>query len=276
MEATRTIMPDQPEPPVGDPQPDLLTRREGAVLYLTLNRPGAYNALSLDLMRRLIAALRNPELTDAAACVVIAGSGPGFSAGHDLREVQGNPDPAFREDLFTTCATMMQAVREFPRPVIASVHGVATAAGCQLVAGCDLALAADDARFGVPGVNIGLFCSTPMVALSRAVAAKQAMEMLLTGELISAQKALDIGLVNRIVPATALEDETAALAARIGAKSLPVLETGKAAFYRQIAMPVEQAYDHCAGVMVQNLELADAGEGIAAFLDKRPPVWRHR
>ncbi|MDF1750295.1 MAG: enoyl-CoA hydratase [Alphaproteobacteria bacterium] len=256
-------------------EPLVLRQDDGPVATLTLNRPKAYNALSIGLMEAVLEALEAVDKDSGIAVVVLEGAGRGFSGGHDLKELQANPQPAFRERTFKTCSRMMLAITRLRQPVIAKVQGIATAAGCQMVATCDLAIASDSARFGTPGVNIGLFCSTPMVALSRAVSRKQAMEMLLTGELISAEKAVSIGLINRAVPEDALASETKALADVIASKSHKVLKTGKEAFHRQIEMSLEDAYTYTGGVMVDNMSFSDSEEGIAAFIDKRPPLWTH-
>jgi enoyl-CoA hydratase/carnithine racemase len=205
--------------------------------------------------------------------VIIAGAGPAFCAGHDLREIRADPRRDAYAALFAQCSHLMQSIVRLPKPVIARVHGVATAAGCQLVASCDLAVAAADARFATPGVNIGLFCSTPMVALSRAVSRKQAMEMLLTGDLVPAERAREIGLVNRAVPADELEATTQDLARQIAGKSPLTLAIGKEAFYRQAEMDLERAYAYASEVMTRNMLARDAAEGIDAFLDKRQPHW---
>jgi len=254
----------------------LLSRREGAVARLTLNRPKAYNALSLDLMAVLQAELEAISVDPTVAVAVIEGAGRGFCAGHDLKELRAGGGKDFLEKTFGACSRLMMTVTALPQPVIAKVHGIATAAGCQLVATCDLAVAAEDTRFGTPGVNIGLFCSTPMVALSRAVPRKQAMEMLLTGETVDAARALQIGLINRTVPADDLEAATAALAAIVAEKSHLVLKIGKEAFYRQIEKDLAGAYAYCSGVMVENMLARDAAEGIDAFIEKRKPVWENR
>jgi enoyl-CoA hydratase/carnithine racemase len=256
---------------------DLLLRadRDG-IAWLTLNRPEARNALSLSLMEALTAELGRLAQDPATKVVVIAGAGPGFCAGHDLRELRANPGRQFIETTFAACSRLMLAITRLPKPVIARVHGVATAAGCQLVATCDLAVAAETARFATPGVNIGLFCSTPMVALSRAVGRKPAMEMLLTGDLISAERAREIGLVNRVVPEAGLDAEVTRLAGQIAAKSPLTLAIGKEAFYRQAEMELEAAYDYASEVMTRNMMARDAAEGIDAFLAKRPPVWSGR
>lgn len=252
----------------------VISRIDGSVARLTLNRPGAYNALSIAMMEAILIQLKELDRNPDVAVVVIEGSGKGFCAGHDLKEMRAHPETAFRERTFATCSSLMQAIQNLRQPVIAKVHGIATAAGCQLVATCDLALAARDARFATPGVNIGLFCSTPMVALSRAIAKKQAMEMLLTGEMISAERAVEIGLINRSVANDRLEQEVSELARLVGEKSALVLKTGKEAFYQQIQMPIAEAYEHCSRVMVENMEFLDAEEGIDAFINKRPPIWK--
>lgn len=256
--------------------PLVLRRNQDGIATLTLNRPRAYNALSIAHMEALLGELANLDKDPEIAVVVIEGAGRGFCAGHDLKELQANPDVSFREQTFKTCSAMMLAVTRLRQPVIAKIHGIATAAGCQLVATCDLAIAADSARFGTPGVNIGLFCSTPMVALSRAVHRKQAMEMLLTGDLINSGKAVEIGLINRAVPEEALEAETQALAAKIASKSNKVLKTGKEAFHTQIEMTLPDAYAYAGEVMVDNMGFADSKEGISAFIDKRPAIWKNQ
>ena len=252
---------------------DLLRADRDGIAWLTLNRPEARNALSLALMQALTDELGMLAEDPAAKVVVIAGAGPAFCAGHDLRELRANPGRQFVEKTFAACSRLMLAITRLPKPVIARVHGVATAAGCQLVATCDLAVAAETARFATPGVNIGLFCSTPMVALSRAVGRKPAMEMLLTGDLISAERAREIGLVNRVVPEANLDAEVTRLAGQIAGKSPLTLAIGKEAFYRQAEMELEAAYDYASAVMTRNMMARDAAEGIDAFLAKRPPVW---
>jgi enoyl-CoA hydratase/carnithine racemase len=253
---------------------DVLHRRDDAgVAWLTLHRPAARNALSMTLIQHLHDALDAVANDESVRVVVIAGAGPAFCAGHDLREMRANPDRAFMEALFARCAALMTHIVRLPKPVIARVHGIATAAGCQLVASCDLAVASSDARFATPGVNIGLFCSTPMVALSRAVGRKAAMEMLLTGELIDAARAREIGLVNRVVPPERLDEEVAALAAQIASKSRMTVAIGKQAFYRQAEMDLDAAYAYAAEVMTANMMARDAAEGIDAFLQKRAPQW---
>jgi enoyl-CoA hydratase/carnithine racemase len=254
-------------------EPILQRQDANHVATLTLNRPAARNALSMALMQALDSELQAIEADASVHVVVIAGAGPAFCAGHDLRELRSRPERAAYEAVFDLCAQLMLRVVRLPKPVIARVHGVATAAGCQLVASCDLAVAADTARFATPGVNIGLFCSTPMVALSRAVGRKAAMEMLLTGDLIDAARAREIGLVNRVVPEANLDEAVAALAAQIAAKSPLTLAIGKAAFYRQAELDLDAAYRYAAEVMTRNMLARDAAEGIDAFLGKRPPVW---
>ncbi len=253
--------------------PPLLRRDESGVAWLTLNRPAARNALSLGLMAALDGALRDIAADASVRVVVIGAAGPAFCAGHDLREMRADPGRASMEALFAQCSALMTRIVRLPKPVIARVHGIATAAGCQLVASCDLAVAAADARFATPGVNIGLFCSTPMVALARNVGRKAAMEMLLTGDMIDAQRAREIGLVNRVVPPDDLDGAVAALAAQIAGKSALTLAIGKEAFYRQAEMELDAAYAFAAEAMTRNMMARDAGEGIDAFLAKRPPTW---
>jgi enoyl-CoA hydratase/carnithine racemase len=255
-------------------EPPLLRRDAGGIATLTLNRPAARNAMSLALTEALIAELAAIAADASVQVVVVAGAGPAFCAGHDLRELRADPSRENHERIFGRCAELMLAITRLPKPVIARVHGVATAAGCQLVATCDLAVAEERARFATPGVNIGLFCSTPMVALSRAVPRKPAMEMLLTGELVSAAEAVRIGLVNRAVPAERLDAEVAALAQKIMAKSAFVLAIGKEAFYRQAELDLAEAYEYASAVMTRNMMAADAAEGIDAFIAKRTPRWR--
>jgi len=254
----------------------LLQERADGVLRLTLNRPQARNALSVELMMTLVDTLQRAASEPAARVVVITGAGPAFCAGHDLRELREDPRRETYQRVFALCSELMLTIVGLPKPVIAEVHGVATAAGCQLVATCDLAVAAEEARFATPGVNIGLFCSTPMVALSRAVGRKAAMDMLLTGELIDAATARSLGLVNRVVPREGLRDAVDALACKIAGKSALTVKIGKEAFYRQAELDLAAAYRYAAEVMTTNMLAADAGEGIDAFLAKRPPVWQDR
>lgn len=258
-------------------QPILRAHPAPGIVRLTLNRPKAYNALSVGLMTALQAELDAVKAArDSVKVVIIAANGPGFCAGHDLKEVRANPGRQPYEALFRQCSMLMQSVVALPQPVIAQVHGVASAAGCQLVASCDLAVAADTARFATPGVNIGLFCSTPMVALSRNVSRKHAMEMLLTGDLLPAARAAEIGLVNRVVPADTLPDAALTLARQIASKSPLTVKIGKEAFYRQLDMPLAQAYDYASRVMTENMLARDAEEGIDAFIEKRDPKWEGR
>ena len=261
----------------------LILRADAAngVTRVTLNRPEARNALSFAVLGALARTLAEIAGDDRVRVVILAAAGPVFCAGHDLREITAHREDADRGRAFfdatmRRCAEVMQAIVALPQPVIAEVGGVATAAGCQLVATCDLAVAGEAARFCTPGVDIGLFCSTPAVALSRAVAAKPAMEMLLTGEMIGAEEARRINLVNRVVPAGELTAALEALAAAIAARSAHTVRIGKAAFHRQRGLPLDQAYEHCAAVMTENLLAEDAAEGIGAFLGKRKPVWRNR
>jgi enoyl-CoA hydratase/carnithine racemase len=251
----------------------LLREDRDHVAWLTMNKPEARNALSTAMMDALEGAIEAIAHDPEIHAVVIGGAGPGFCAGHDLKEMRANPDRAFQHALFTQCSRMMQAIVALPKPVIARVHGIATAAGCQLVATCDLAVAADTAHFATSGVNFGLFCSTPMVALSRVVARKQALEMLLTGDMIDAARAHEIGLVNRVVPEAELDQATAALAARLAGQSPLVLALGKRAFYRQAGMGLADAYAFTAEVMTHNMMARDAQDGIDAFIGKRKPVW---
>jgi enoyl-CoA hydratase/carnithine racemase len=255
-------------------EPVLREALANGVLRLTMNRAAARNALSVELMTALGDAFGRAGVERQCRVVVIAGAGPAFCAGHDLREMRNDTSREAYERTFAQCSALMQQIVRLPKPVIAEVHGIATAAGCQLVATCDLAVAAEDARFATPGVNIGLFCSTPMVALTRAVGRKAAMEMLLTGDLIDAQSAHSIGLVNRVVPAAELTAAAMALAAQIAAKSAFTLSLGKEAFYRQAELDLGEAYRYAAEDMTRNMLARDAAEGIDAFLEKRPPVWQ--
>ena len=257
-----------------------LLRRDddSGVATLTLQSPASRNALSLAMIEALLDGFAAIEADPAARVVVLAGEGAALSAGHDLKELQAHrndPDHgrAFFERAMARCSELMRAIGALPKPVIAAVEGVATAAGCQLVAACDLAVAGADARFALPGVSIGLFCSTPLVAVGRAVSRKHAMEMALTGELCDASTAERFGLVNRVVPAGAALAEARKLAAQIAARSAATLAIGKGAFYRQIEMPLDQAYALAARAMVDNLLHPDSAEGAAAFLEKRPPRW---
>jgi enoyl-CoA hydratase/carnithine racemase len=252
----------------------LLRADLNGICTLTLNRPAQRNALSIALMEALNEALDRIKADAAIRVVVITGAGTCFCSGHDLKELRGDPSRAHVEKTFALCSAVMQKIIALPQPVIAAVHGIATAAGCQLVATCDLAVAAEEAHFATPGVNIGLFCSTPMVALSRAIPRKQAMEMLLTGEMIDAQTALRIGLVNRLAPTPQVMEEAIDLAVEIIAKSPLTLKIGKEAFYRQAELGLGDAYDYASQVMVENMMALDAQEGIDAFLAKRKPEWK--
>jgi enoyl-CoA hydratase/carnithine racemase len=252
---------------------NLEVRQDGAAARIVLNRPERRNALSLELMEEVIVALRAAASQRETRAVVIEGAGPAFSAGHDLSEMIAR-DETFMRQLFDTCTVMMETIHELPQPVIAKVHGIATAAGCQLVAACDLAVAAEGTRFATPGVKIGLFCSTPMVPVSRAVGRKRAMQMLLTGDPIDADTALDWGLVNRVVPGDELEAAMVELVEAIARSSAYTVATGKHAFYSQVDRPEDQAYEHCKVVMTENALAPDAQEGMTAFLEKRDPVWR--
>jgi enoyl-CoA hydratase/carnithine racemase len=253
---------------------DILLRHDSDnITTLTLNRPDARNALSMGLMEALDAELTAIADDPTVKVVIIAANGTAFCAGHDLRELRASPSGAVYEQAFALCSRLMQHIVRLPKPVIARVHGVATAAGCQLVASADLAVAADTARFATPGVDIGLFCSTPMVALTRAVGRKAAMEMLLTGDLIAATRARELGLVNRVVPGAELHGATQALAEQIAAKSPLTVAIGKEAFYRQAEMDLASAYNYASEVMTRNMLARDAEEGIDAFLSKRKPQW---
>jgi enoyl-CoA hydratase/carnithine racemase len=253
----------------------VLVRRDGPAARITLNRPAQRNALSLELMRDVTAALAELGADADVRAIVIEGAGPAFCAGHDLGEMVDR-DVRFYQEVFDVCTEMMDAVHRAPQPVIARVQGIATAAGCQLVAACDLAVAAAEARFATPGVKIGLFCSTPMVPLSRAIGRKRALEMLLTGTPIDAATALEWGLVNRVVAADALDDAVGELVAAIARSSSFTVGIGKRAFYDQIDLDEARAYDLTKTVMSMNMLAADAQEGICAFLEKREPTWTGR
>lgn len=246
------------------------------VATLTLNRPERFNTLSETLLDALSESLDQLRNESSLRCVVIAAEGRAFCTGHDLKEMQAHPDQAYYQELFRRCGQLMQSIVDFPLPVIARVHGVATAAGCQLVASCDMAVAARSARFAVSGINVGLFCATPAVALSRDIGRKRALEMLLTGEFISADTALEWGLVNRVTDDERLDEAIDTLTASLSAKSALALSTGKHMFRHQAKLPLEQAYTFAADTMAQNMLAEDVSEGIAAFFDKRPAQWRHR
>jgi enoyl-CoA hydratase/carnithine racemase len=254
----------------------LRTQDARGVVTLTLNRPMAFNALSEGMLEALQAAL-DPLASDTTVrAVIIAGAGKAFCAGHDLKEMRAAPSLGDYERLFALCGRMMMSIQKLPVPVVARVHGIATAAGCQLVAMCDLAVAARDARFAVSGINVGLFCSTPSVALSRNLARKAAFEMLVTGEFLSADEARVKGLVNRVADAERLDDEVEALVASIVAKPRDSLALGKALFYRQLETGIEAAYADAETTMACNMMQPDALEGVQAFIDKRPPGWAGR
>ena len=257
-----------------DAGPILLRTDVDGVSTLTLNRPEARNALSVALMTKLEAALAAIAADTSVKVVVLAANGPAFCAGHDLKEMRALASRDEVAAVFALCSRVMTAIIRLPQPVIAKVHAMATAAGCQLVASCDLAYAATSAKFATPGVNIGLFCSTPMVALSRAVGRKQAMEMLLSGVPVNAATAESWGLINHAVPPEELDGEVSAMARLIAGKSAYTLKLGKEAFYRQLEMGLDDAYSHASKVMTENMLAMDAAEGIDAFLEKRPPVWR--
>jgi enoyl-CoA hydratase/carnithine racemase len=271
----------QPARAATPPSPILLREKLGSIAVLTLNRPASRNSLSEGLIAELHAALTEIRDDTSVRAVVIAANGPAFSAGHDMKELTARRTDADRgrayfAQVMNACSTMMQAVVQLPKPVVAAVQGVATAAGCQLVASCDLAVASEAATFATPGVDIGLFCSTPMVALSRNVPRKQAMEMLLTGEPVPAARALELGLVNRVVAAGTERDAAIALAQKVALKSAYTVKLGKAAFYRQAEMSLADAYRYAAEVMTENMMARDAEEGIGAFLEKREPKWQDK
>jgi len=262
-------------------EPVLMRQTLDDVAVLTLNRPAARNSLSEALLAALTESLADIAADPRVRVVVLAANGPAFSAGHDMKEMTARRRDADRgrayfKQLMDACSTMMQAIVHLPKPVIAAVQGPASAAGCQLVASCDLAVASSAAKFATPGVNIGLFCSTPMVALSRNVSRKAAMEMLLTGDLISAEEAQRIGLVNRVVAPGAERDEALKLARQIASKSALTVKIGKEAFYRQLEMTLADAYRYASEVMVENMLARDAEEGIGAFIEKRSPSWEDR
>lgn len=256
-----------------------ITQRD-AVTHLTMNSPERLNALSDEMLAALQETLDTLAGDPSCRVITLSGAGKAFCAGHDLRQMQAmrqNEDAgaAAFADLFARCTDVMMRIQSMPQPVIAQIHGIATAAGCQLVATCDMAVAAHGTRFGVNGVNIGLFCSTPMVALTRNIAPKKAFEMLTTGDFINAERAEELGLVNRVVAPDVLEAETAALADQIAGKLGAAVKIGKRAFYEQLGMETAAAYAHTGAVMVENLSNADTNEGMQAFIEKRPPDWKH-
>jgi enoyl-CoA hydratase/carnithine racemase len=263
------------------PAPVLTRARDGEIAIVTLNRPRARNSLSEDLLNALAAAWTDIAADKSVRAVVLAAEGPAFCAGHDLKELTARRSDAdggraYFKHIMSTCSGMMQQIVRLPQPVIACVQGVATAAGCQLVASCDLAVASTEAKFATPGVDIGLFCSTPMVALSRNVPRKHAMEMLLTGEMVPADRAAQIGLVNRVVAPGEERAAALALARTVASKSSYTLKIGKEAFYRQVEMGLADAYDYASQVMTENMMARDAEEGICAFIEKRAPKWEDR
>ena len=255
-------------------EPVLLQRIEGSVAWLTMNRPRQFNAISMEMLDAMQAALEGIATDAAVRAVVIAGNGPAFSGGHDLKQMMANRTEAFLGDLFERCSRVMLTVQRMPQPVIARVHGIATAAGCQIVGGCDLAVATTDARFATSGINYGLFCATPGVPVSRNVSRKRAFEMLFTGEFIDAATALEWGLVNRVVPSAELDHELGRLVAAIVEKPRAVVAAGKALFYEQLEAPLAQAYRVASKSITRNMLGEDAAEGVGAFIEKRKPNWR--
>ena len=259
---------------VATAEPVLLTEHHDGVVTLRLNRPQQFNALSEQLLTALQQALDELRDDNTVRCAILAANGKAFCAGHDLRQMRANPKIDYYRELFAQCSRVMQSIQALPVPVIARVHGIATAAGCQLVATCDLAIASESARFAVSGINAGLFCSTPSVALSRNVTAKRSFDMLVTGRFIDAATAADWGLINEAVPDDRLDQAIADKVAQIVAKSPTAIRHGKAMFYRQRQLPLGEAYDFAGEVMACNMMEEDAGEGIDAFLEKRSPVWK--
>ncbi|MBW7860361.1 MAG: enoyl-CoA hydratase [Rhodocyclaceae bacterium] len=257
-------------------EPLVLRRDKDGVAWLTLNRPGQFNSLSRSMIETLLAEIDRIATDESVRVVVLAGEGKAFCAGHDLKEMRGNHELAFQQELFRLCGKFMVRLTELPQPVIARVHGIATAAGCQLVSMCDLAVAADTARFAVSGINVGLFCATPSVGLSRNMGRKEAFEMLVTGDFIDAAEACRRGLVNRVVPLDRLDDEIGKLTASICAKSPLAIRMGKQMFYRQLETGLEAAYQMAAETMACNMMAEDAVEGIDAFIAKRKPEWKGR
>jgi len=256
--------------------PLVIRENSNGVVTLTLNRPKQFNALSVDMLSAMQTELDNISQDSTVRVVVIAANGKAFCAGHNLKEMRANSDKAFHQSLFEQCSQMMLTINNMPQVVIAKVQGIATAAGCQLVATCDLAVAADSAKFATSGINVGLFCSTPAVAVSRNLARKQAFEMLITGEFIDAHAALQQGLINRMAPADQLDDTLQSLIDAITAKSPIAVTTGKNMFYKQLDMSLEDAYDYASEVMVGNMMADDVAEGIDAFIEKRHAVWTGR
>ena len=262
--------------PVPNADAMLLRHDDGGVTTLTLNRPHQFNTLSYEMLETLIAAVDAIAADDSVRVVVLAGEGKAFCAGHDLKEMRANHSKEYMQALFRQCGELMLSITRLPQPVIARIHGIATAAGCQLVSMCDLAVAADVSKFAVSGINVGLFCSTPAVGLARNLGRKAALEMLLTGEFIDAMEAKAKGLVNRVVPLDALDAEIERLAGSILAKSAVAVKMGKGMFYKQLEMGLADAYDYASEVMACNMMSEDAGEGIDAFMQKRKPVYTGR
>lgn len=254
-------------------RPYVITKTEGGVRTMTMNRGERFNALSREMLAALEAAIDEAAADTSVRALVIAGEGKGFCAGHDLKELRTNADPAWQRELFDACSRMMMKLTQLPQPVIARVHGIATAAGCQLVSMCDLAVASDNARFALPGINVGVFCSTPAVGVARNVSRKRVMEMLVTGDPIDARTALDWGLVNRVVPAGELDAAIARFTDRIIARSASVMALGKRAYYAQIDRALGDAYTYTSEVMICNLADPDSAEGMDAFLEKRAARW---
>ena len=254
----------------------ILQGSNSGITRLKLNDPGTYNSLSSNMLKSLISRFKDLDKDQKTRVIIIEGSGKGFSAGHNLKEVKSLKGKPNYKKLFELCSQLMMVIINCNKPVIAKVHGAAFAAGCQLVATCDLALSTDDAIFSTPGVNIGLFCSTPMVALSRNVTRKKAMKMLLTGDPVSAKQAKDIGLINDHFSYDHLEDEVLKLAENISSKSRKVVKIGKKAFYKQLEMPIDKAYKYTSQVMSENMMALDAREGISAFIEKRKPIWKDK
>jgi enoyl-CoA hydratase/carnithine racemase len=268
---------EAPAAPASSTRPLVVNRKEGGVAFLTLNRGERFNPLSLEMIGAIEVEFDNIARDPTVHAVVLAGEGRGFCAGHDLKEMRTHAgDEAWQRRLFDDCSRVLVKLTRLPQPVIARVHGIATAAGCQLVSTCDIAVAADTATFAMPGINVGVFCSTPAVGVARNIGRKRAMEMLLTGEPIDAETALDWGLVNRVVPAQELDEAVEHFTRIILARSPAVVRLGKGAFYRQLERPLEAAYDTAGETMAKNLLLEDAAEGIDAFLSKRPAGWRDR
>lgn len=254
----------------------LIREDENGISTLTLNRPRQYNALSSAMLSELQAALDDISADDRIRVVIIAANGKAFCAGHDLKEMRSHEDQAFHQDLFSQCSAMMLTMKQMPQPVIAQVNGIATAAGCQLVANCDLAIATTNSRFAVSGINVGVFCATPAVPLSRNIPRKQALQMLLTGDFISAEQAQAYGLINEVVNEDELQQSTMDLAHKIAAKSSLAIKTGKQMFYRQLSMDMSEAYTFASEKMACNMNSEDAREGIDAFIEKRTPQWQGR